>query len=123
MPLFVKQIETITLHTLTKEQAMSIYYEFEKGLDFTQQFVTNGTEIVYSEEVWNEIKRLENEINTIMSDIENQPSTQDELISMLSSELLDLSIVVNDARRYADGTPDDAPSYEEWKETFKEVLI
>jgi len=116
MALFIKQVDPQQDPILTREQAQVIYHEYEKGLDETQQFTTNGTPFPYSTQVKEEIRRLEQEINTIM--IGEQPKTQKELEKLLSSELLDVSVVVNDARRYADGTPEDEPTYEVWKSYF-----
>lgn len=129
-----------TLPELTAEIAQGIYTEAKKGKDQTQIFLSNDYLNEHIIEVFNEIKRLEKEILSKVSgsyliekrypatykedgtiDEEAVPavyfdaSTKTVLLESLSSDLLDVSVVLDDVIKYN-------PSYNEsrtWTE-FKQ---
>ena len=117
MTLFLKKTITPMKPPVTSTQAQEIYLLMREGKSHTDLF-KQGIFFEYSQVVSNEIQRLETEINVIMSDIENQPATQEELVALVSSEMLDVAVVVNDVRRYADWTPDDDPTWEVYSASF-----
>lgn len=114
MALFEKITENIVvLPSLTALEAQSIYNEFKLGNDFTTQFINNNTPLEYSIEVWDEIKRLEREIiHYVVNDTDLH--SEDELMSLLSSELLDIPTIVSDCILYN-------PTYQEGM-TFTEFV-
>ena len=99
MALFEKTIATTEYPELTFTMAQAIYAEFKLHKDCTTQFTENGTYIYHSTLVWNEIKKLEKEIiSYVISD--EYPHSKEELIALLSSDLLDITIIVDDCILY-----------------------
>lgn len=118
MTLFVRQNTIEKDYTPTPEQAQAIYAYMENGLDESMIFTKYGISIKTTAIVKEEIKRLEKEVIAIMSNLENQPETQEDLVALVSSETLDTTALVNDVRRYWDGNPDQGPSFADWKALF-----
>jgi len=119
MALFIRKTETKELPELNAETAESIYNLLAAGKSETQIFIENGIDFEYTKQVWQEIKLIEKQVNTIMGTIP-QPADQSALVSQVTAVLLDKAIVVDDIRKWADGTPDDEPAYDTWKATYTE---
>jgi len=66
-----------------------------------------------------EYKRIDTEVNSIMWG-KDSPNDEEALIALISSKLLDVSVIVPDVRIYSDGNSDKDPDFETWKATFKE---
>ena len=101
MALFIKKETKPACDKFNAVLAKEIYSGLESGKSETDLF-KEGVCFCCTDKAIVEMKRLESEINVIMSDIANQPATQNDLVALLSSELLDVAVVVNDVRRYAD---------------------
>ena len=67
-----------------------------------------------------EAKRIEEQVLSIMTNCQGN-ITKTNLLAQLSSDLLNVSTVLDDIVRWSDGKPDVAPTYLEWKATFKIV--
>lgn len=146
MTLFIKSTDIISVPELTAEDAQSIYSSFESGKSHTDLF-KEWTPFEHSNSVSNEIKRLEQEVNLIMSGrkvktpavygeedengerelisdvVYENAESQEDVVVLISSELLDETVLVNDCRRYADWDPDNDPDFTTRKESFSLDLI
>ena len=126
---------------LNKTDAMKIYQLFLDGKNHTQMFVEDRISFNHSEQVKTEMIRLENEMVSKMNGVfllteatykidkdENRVidkaaeyfklSSETILKNSISSDLLTVSTVVTDIRKWSDGSPDDAPKWATYKTSF-----
>lgn len=108
---------------LTADKAKIINQYFIDWLDETQMFNRHNISDLHSTTVKSIFEKIESDTRRIMSDLKNQPATQELLVEQVSTLnpncLLDVTEVVNNVRRYNDGTPYDEPEYSVRAETFK----
>ena len=114
----------VKMEELTAEKAQIIYNNYWPWHNATyimkEFFPTDPYFYKCFDLVMVEMKKLENDITVIMSDVENQPETEAGLVALISSELLDMSVIVADVIKYSNGNPDQVPplTYDEYKVTF-----
>lgn len=114
---FIKNPEKVKVK-LTADKANELYGKIIQYGNADKAFknATKDNWCLYANTDY-ELNRIINEIDTIMYS-EDQPTTQNELENRLSSEYLDIHIVVNDYRVWSDGNPDNEPVYEDWALTY-----
>ena len=103
--LFVKSTPQSPVATpVTAEEAQVIYAWLENGNSETEIFKV-GHSFAHSAQVVAEIRRLENEALAAMQG-GNCPESKEELMALLSSDILDIETLVDDVIKYH-------PSYSE----------
>ena len=118
MTLFIYNPNTSDIGDVTNEDATNIYNLLkQKGKDQTNVFVENGYKLKHVIQVYEEAKRIESEVNTIMVG-DPQPETQEALVGQISSTMLTVATVVDDIRKFSDGNPDEAPVWATYKASF-----
>ncbi len=141
--LFKKEIKTQKLLPITSELAQQIY-ELLKIKDANRIFLEDNIATEYTKQVEEEIKKLESEMVSKMNGTfeltakipteydeegnvinEEVPATyytvttETALKNSMSSELLNISKVVEDIRIWSDGKPDETPSWYMYKKSFE----
>lgn len=119
MALFKRTVAAAAETTVTAEEAIAIYNYLKDGLSETEIFTQKGFDLKKTKIVLDEAKRLEKEVNIIMNQ-EEQPETEEALITLVSSDILDVSVIIPDIRAWSDGNPDDAPDWATYKASFTE---
>jgi len=142
MTLFNKTITQNTVPGLTSTQAM-VVYEGLKTKDANTLFLEDNIPTGHSEAVVKEMRRLETEmvskmngsflLNAEQSHYDDEGNkvvdkeaeyfvvtTEAALKNSLSSDLLDVAVVVVDVRIWSDGNPDATPSWTVYKNSFSE---
>lgn len=113
--LFSENNPTIGLPNITPELAQEIYGYFKNNLDETKIKINHSVRIVYSKQVRAEIQRLENAVHNYMN---KAPVSKSDLISSMSSDILDTETVVNDFMTYYDGDIETTPTWDQFKAYF-----
>jgi len=138
--LFKRTQKEIVREELTKDTAMLIY-ELLKTKSPQAIRLEDGYSMIDIQDVLNEAKRIENEVNqklsgdfeiappiyTMSDDGESvidtpaeyyEPTTEYQLKKSISSDLLDSDVVVIDVRKWSDGNPDEEPTWFNFKKSF-----
>ena len=142
MTLFIKKKPVKEELVVSASEAQKIYGYFKSGLDETQIFLKYGLPITISAFVKAEIKSLESQIISKMKgsylltgeeshfdeetgekvvDVEAvyfKPTTEVALKNSISSDLLDVDLLVTDVRVWSDGKPDESPTWVDYKNSF-----
>ena len=120
MSLFKKDTGTKETSELTPKEAQTIYGYFRDGMDHTQMFKSKGIPFSRSEAVWDEIKRLENEANSLA--MEGKLSSEKDLVAGLKSSLLNVELLVEDVIKY-NPTYDEDRTFDEWLKGFSQEVV
>lgn len=144
MKIFKEKTKQTTPVTITGIEAADIYDKFSQGINETAMFKKFGIDFQKSNIVKTEIENIENEIEKLISgnyiieagkpeerDEEGKiikeavlptyfvPTTKTKLKNRLKSDILDVSIVLNDVIKWSTGNPDDNPTWESFKNSYK----
>ena len=146
MTLFVTTTDPVTKEILSPENAQLIYESMKAWKSHTDLF-KEWVSFDDSKKVSDDMERLEREINVIMNwnkektqaiysepdemgdrtlitpSTYEDPATQKDLVALVSSELLDVAVLVDDVRIYSDGNPDQDPDFTTRKESFTSDII
>jgi len=137
MPLFTESKPVPPVPELTTEIAAEIYAAFKGGADHTQ-IHSAGHHPVHVNAVYNEIKRLENEVTAKMQgqwvlvpaavDPETgvtipaevfEATSRAQLEASLESDILNVVTVVGDIMVYSDGSPHTPVTWAEFAASFE----
>jgi len=113
--LFKRTPQVVAVSALTGTAAKAIYAKLIAGKNENDLFKEDGTSFAYSAQVVVEAKRIEAAVIAYMRD---EPTTEANLRSTISSTLLTVATVVTDVRAWSDGNPDESPNWETYKATF-----
>lgn len=117
MSLFNKGKTPRKTEKITPKIAQEIYALLASGYDETGLFIKKGISFAFSIAVIDEIRRIEAEVMSIMS--EKLCKSRKELIEGLKSELLSIEIIVTDIVQYYPFYTEKKRSWEEFRESFK----
>jgi len=124
MALFQKQKPPITQAPITSENAQTIYWLLKDSYTETDIVLMWHSE-EHIKTSCDEMCMKQMQIKQIMSDLENQPTTEADLVALLPDGLLDNTVLVADVIAYSNGKPQDEPpkTYEDFKATFTNIDI
>lgn len=119
MEIFKKTTKTKIDEVVNSATSKKIYNKLKNGLCPTDIF-ESGIDFCCIEDTKKEMDRVFGDVVSIMSDIDNQPATQEELVSLVESDLLDVEALVADIIKYSNWNPEKEPpkTYEDYKATF-----
>jgi len=113
-----KQDLSVPSQGIDLTQVTAIHNELSNGVHSSNLV---GRYCVFTvDAVEKEAMRIEEQVLGIMNACQGN-ITKVNLLAQLSSDLLNVSTVLDDIVRWSDGKPDVAPTYLEWKNTFKVV--
>ena len=118
--LFVKTNSTNTLPNLSQEQALNIY-DALKTKDANRLFLEDNVPTEHTIEVETELKRIESEVASKMRGADNYvATTKANLVTSITSTLLNVEVVVTDIINWFDGNPDENTTWDQFKASFLE---
>lgn len=97
--LFNKSLPWANIVGLAAEKAQEVYNFLALGHSLSEARVLANITMPKAKEVEVEYKRLESEVLSYMSR-DSSPETKEDLIFLISSDLLDVEILVNDVIKY-----------------------
>ena len=119
MTLFVKSIKSETL-ALNKTKALEIYEVLRTGKSPNDIRIELGFSSNHITEVVTECKRLEGIVINHLSKTGGD-TTKDDTLSLMDTEMLFKETVLDDIVRWSDGNPDKAPTWVQYKNSFKTI--